>query len=345
MELSLLAERSAALLGMKRSSLALHPLKGGGNNRLYRVESSCGIYALKEYFNHSEDTRDRLGSEWKFLKYAWKAGIHNIPKPIAYSNDDHLGLYSFIDGYPMHAEEINRDHIKQAALFVKGLNSHSEKTDKKELPLASEACLSVREHFETIERRVRRLLSIPCLSAIDKDASVFIQKNMLPAWDQFRDSSFQLLKQRYHGDIDTVIHQSEQCVSPSDFGFHNALKNSEGILFFLDFEYAGIDDPAKLVCDYFNQVAVPVSLAFSDEFESGFKQAESCDGNINVRIKALLPLYCIKWCCIILNNFLPVDGERRHFAKSREDIQDQKRIQLVKAQNKLSTIRSMEWPT
>ncbi len=40
-------------------------------------------------------------------------------------------------------------------------------------------------------------------------------------------------------------------VSPSDFGFHNALLDDGGAISFLDFEYSGRDDPAKLDLRFF----------------------------------------------------------------------------------------------
>src|SRR6185503_11886129 len=46
-------------------------------------------------------------------------------------------------------------------------------------------------------------------------------------------------------------------LSPSDFGYHNAVLADDETVRFFDFEYAGWDDPAKLVCDFFNQVEVP----------------------------------------------------------------------------------------
>ena len=51
---------------------------------------------------------------------------------------------------------------------------------------------------------------------------------------------------------------ADRVLSPSDFGFHNALLDRQGNVRFFDFEYAGWDDPAKLVCDFFCQVEVPV---------------------------------------------------------------------------------------
>ena len=38
-------------------------------------------------------------------------------------------------------------------------------------------------------------------------------------------------------------------LSPSDFGFHNALLEADGRLTFVDFEYFGWDDPVKIVAD------------------------------------------------------------------------------------------------
>ena len=41
-----------------------------------------------------------------------------------------------------------------------------------------------------------------------------------------------------------------QVFSPSDFGFHNTILEDDGDLKFLDFEYFGRDDPAKLMADF-----------------------------------------------------------------------------------------------
>ena len=41
-------------------------------------------------------------------------------------------------------------------------------------------------------------------------------------------------------------------MSPSDFGFHNVIKKDD-FLYFIDFEYAGLDDPVKLICDFYCQ--------------------------------------------------------------------------------------------
>ena len=51
--------------------------------------------------------------------------------------------------------------------------------------------------------------------------------------------------------LDERIPGSDIRLSPSDFGFHNALEDKNGTLIFMDFEYAGPDHPGKIVCDLF----------------------------------------------------------------------------------------------
>ena len=48
--------------------------------------------------------------------------------------------------------------------------------------------------------------------------------------------------------LEEKLESHQKCISPSDIGFHNIL-NSKGRLIFIDFEYAGIDDPCKLIAD------------------------------------------------------------------------------------------------
>jgi hypothetical protein len=50
-------------------------------------------------------------------------------------------------------------------------------------------------------------------------------------------------------------------VSPSDFGFHNVII-SRRTNYFIDFEFSGWDDPAKLYCDFILQPKIPIPRCF-----------------------------------------------------------------------------------
>ena len=129
-----------------------------------------------------------------------------------------------------------------------------------------------------------------------------------------------------------AIAAHQRCVSPSDFGFHNAIRRPDGTFAFIDFEYAGWDDPAKTVCDVFLQPAIPVPR---DDFERFTLRALSWIANREAtiaRCRGMFPLFAIKWCCIILNPFVPEWIERSHVADRSEDLQTIREKRLERAE-------------
>jgi hypothetical protein len=104
-------------------------------------------------------------------------------------------------------------------------------------------------------------------------------------------------------------------LSPSDFGFHNALRMRRGGWCFLDFEYAGIDDPAKLLCD---AVARPGQTLPEDALKmlclyAGFS------AEVGSRALQFLNLHRLKWACILVWRLTPEGAERGDFAGCAED--------------------------
>ena len=53
------------------------------------------------------------------------------------------------------------------------------------------------------------------------------------------------------------------------------------------------------------------------------------------RFDLLLPVYEVKWVCILLNDFLPAGARRRRFARGREREEDRLERQLRKASRAL----------
>jgi hypothetical protein len=128
---------------------------------------------------------------------------------------------------------------------------------------------------------------------------------------------------------DRALGFAERCISPSDFGFHNALRRANGTLAFLDFEYAGWADPAKLVCDFLFQVAVPTPPRLHDVFmDQALRPFEDPDA-VRERVAVLTPVYRVKWTCILLNEFVRSGRKRREFARGAAT--DLRSVQLGKA--------------
>ncbi len=305
------------------------PLNGGKNNRVYRVGTSKGPVLLKSYFRHPDDPRDRLGTEFAFARFAWDHGVRCIPQPFACDPVAGLGLFEFVVGQPLEAGGVTADHVTQALEFFVRLN-HA-KSDAVALPNGSEACFSLEDHFGTIARRVERLRSIEPKTELDREAVEFVTREFFPvAALVFDTARRQAVEQGL--DIGTPLDAANRCLSPSDFGYHNALLTaSDGKLRFLDFEYAGWDDPSKLVGDFFCQPQAPAPVSEFERFVETVANAMPTPELHAARAKLLLPIYRVKWVCILLNDFLPVGGSRRAFAGPGAEQESRKAAQLAKA--------------
>jgi hypothetical protein len=308
-----LAKHLTELAG-KSHALALSRLDGGKNNQVYRVETANGEpLVLKHYFSDSDDYRDRLAAEWKFLEYARSRGVSAVPEPIVSDEPSRTGLYSFVRGRKLAAAEICMTHVEAAIDFILAINAPPRAPSV--LAPGSEACFSLANHLATVERRITRLSDLDPQAPHVSDARRFISDALYPAWKAVKSRVIDHARTAKLS-MDHTLTPKECCLSPSDFGFHNALVDERGSMTFLDFEYAGRDDPAKLICDFFCQPEIPVPLRYLRHFVDRLAKGLELDDFIRVRCDILLDVYRIKWSCITLNDFLPLGSARRAFKKS-----------------------------
>ena len=306
------------------SDCEIVPLAGGANNRVFQVRAGQRRWVLKQYFRRANDSRDRFAAEQDYYTSLWKAGVRGIPEPLAWNRDQDLGLFEFIEGRKLAIEEINRDRVMSACAFLVETN---QKAGAARLKPASEACFSLSEHYATVDRRIARLAAV-----MDPAARQFVVDQLEPRWGE-------VAARRGNANKEPVsLVEGQRCISPSDFGFHNALLQPDGRLKFFDFEYAGVDDPAKLVCDFFCQPRLPASQEFWEEFTESFAIGCGWDQDFLTRARQLLPVYQIKWCCIMLNEFLRSEAERREFAGGTEALAERQRAQLEQARSALARV-------
>jgi hypothetical protein len=309
---------------------SLSRLAGGKNNQVYRVDTDAAVpLILKRYFSDPRDGRDRLAAEWSFLERAWQDGIRSIPRPLAKDPSAQAALYVFVSGRSLTATDLEPAHIDAAADFIRAINARGHAG----FEAASDGCFSISDHLQLVERRLLRLSALDSQAPHAADAQRFVFLNLRPSWDAVRNRAVRealalgLNPQRELSD-------AECCLSPSDFGFHNALVADDGQLTFLDFEYAGRDDPAKLVTDFFCQPQVPVPQGYRERFLGRL----DLDAAARARCQILLDTCRVKWACTLLNEFLPIGAARRAFAETGErDVRCA--AQLEKAKAMLAEIR------
>ena len=304
----------------------VQPIPGGRNNKVYRVSTCAGHVLFKIYFHHPRDPRDRLAQEFAFLRHLESSRCRYAAKPLAALPSEHVGLMEFIEGNRPSLDEIDEGHINRAIEFFLEANRNADSTA---IGSASEACFSIDEHIDRTQVRVDRLEQIMVEDEIDKEAVDFVRSDLMPLWSSVRTllETKWPLKQRA-----TALSKGERVLSPSDFGFHNSLRDDCGRLRFVDFEYAGWDDPAKLIADFANQPDMLLDERLSRIFREALIASSSDPAALEHRVEALVPLYQIKWSCICLNDFLAF-GRTRHRFTEGETTQNRSRrlLQLERA--------------
>ena len=327
--------------------LSMHGLKGkpqfslihsGANNQVLSVDCDNGRWLLKRYFTAEHERRSRFYQEKTFYNYLQEVGLREtVPQALAWDEAQRMGLFQFIGGSSLTAEQIGEETIDEALSFFSAINRERHRPSALALANAAEACFSIHEHLHCTDRRLDRVQAIPGKSETDRRASAFVKKQLLPAW--------QSLRMRINGECNSLSIDTRQpiipenrCLSTSDFGFHNAIRLVDRRIAFFDFEYSGWDDPAKTICDFFCQPQVPVSLTYWSKFVGEVADILDRPFLLTERSRLLLPAYKIKWCCIILNEFLITGQNRRQFARGTSEISETKKgEQLEKAERALES--------
>ena len=321
--------------------LFIEPIAGGRNSQVYRlVVSDSRSYALKAYFRHTSDSRDRLETEFSGLGFLWESGVRKIPKPIASDREQGCAVYEYVDGQRLSHEDITELEIDAAVLFLTSLKELNLRARSRNLGEASEACFSGQAIIENLQWRLDRLLAQQENGSGDRALRAFLLDELVPVYGriiQWSRSFFGQSGMSFEQDLDFA----ERTLSPSDFGFHNAVRRRNGEIVFLDFEYFGWDDPAKMVADFLLHPAMELSEGLKREFTAGMLHQFTDYPRLDLRIQSVYPLFGLKWCFILLNEFFPDHFSRRQFAGMADcDRHNVQKEQLLKARRILRRINA-----
>ena len=305
-------------------------MQGGGNNRLYRITTSRAGYALKFYLRQAGDPRDRLGAEVTALTLL--NGV-DAPRLIAVDRKNCCTLQEWVSGVAVGP--VTRADMDAALALVGRLWQIRQEPAMPTCPPAADASLSGAALSGQVQARLLRLRAV---QGEYPDLGHFLGEELTPFWEKTV-VAIQIHYQQARVDFASELPAAHRLLSPSDFGFHNALRTANNRLVFLDYEYFGWDDPAKLAGDFFLHPGMQLSCAERIPFIQGLAQLIPNDTTFLWRIKTLLPLFGLCWCLIILNEFLPDGWQRRAFAARRENRDIALARQLQKAQQLLGALR------
>jgi hypothetical protein len=281
----------------KKTPSAVTPIPGGRNNTVWRVDSGSETFLLKRYFWSESDPRDRLGQEWTFLEFLHSIGSRQAPAPLARLPESRFALLEFIPGTP--PSDIAESDILAAADFLAEINSRRHQATH--IPPVSEAAFSIDQHLAVTAHRITSLTRIQPLTSDHTAAISFVESTLLPLWHSIHTR----IENIPATTRTSILPPTSRILSPSDFGFHNALRQPDRTLRYVDFEYAGWDDPAKTLIDFTNQPDRILPDHLATLFLENTIPHLPDPTPLRTRISILTPLYQLKWACICLNAFLP----------------------------------------
>src|SRR3989338_1999314 len=324
----------------KQGIVRAQKIGNGANRCVFRLEDeNARQYVAKFYFRHPTDPRDRLNVEYSSLSLLRAEGITNIPRPVVMDREKSCAIYEFIDGKSIRGEDATVADIDCAVEFLSKLKKLKESPKSRDIQLASEACLSPQAIVESILQRLNRLYKLQETGEEYAELRSFLMNAIKPFLNILREWSHRRGNQ-LHVPFDKDIPLEQRTLSPSDFGFHNDIREKSGRIVFLDLEYFGWDDPAKMISDFLLHPAmalpVPMKRAFFDKAIAAFAENEQ----LAKRMEVVYPLYGIKWCLIFLNEFIPDEFSRRIYANGDETNGTEiVKAQLLKARNLYRTIK------
>jgi hypothetical protein len=305
---------------LKCSSVA--QVEGRGNSKIFKLETSVGPLALKVYPDLHADTRPRRQTEWSALNFL-NANKLQVPAPVATDSELNWSLLEWVAG--VSGNQSGGSNIYIAAEFIRGLNETAKTMSRSSMfAEATESCLTP----EFVEQQISgRLMALKCVE--DKDLQDFLTNCLEPKFMEKAQRASELLKGAYS----TQIAAEFWTLSPSDFGLHNAMMTPQGDLVFFDFEYFGWDDPVKLTADFCHHPGMSISTNAQKIWIDQMNRIFGVDPSFMSRLRALYPLYAIRWSLIILNEFRSDKIKNRLHAQSRmqTDIKSTQTAQLEKA--------------
>jgi hypothetical protein len=281
------------------------------------------------------DPRDRLQVEYTSLRFLRNNGVKCVPHPIAVDPDHGCVIYDYVPGHEISEETITELHIDSATEFLFQLKKLRDAAGSELLSPASEACFSIKAIVENIKFRLAKLGSISKKGLEYQVLHPFLENELVPS---FRTIVQSCISRSEEARIPffTEISRQERTLSPSDFGFHNARRRPDGQIVFLDFEYFGWDDPAKTICDFLLHPAISLTDPHKRRFLKSMLQIFKDIWLLENRVEIVYTLFGLKWCTILLNEFVTDDLSRREFAGG--EMTDKRNLltsQLAKAREML----------
>lgn len=321
-----LAAHVAARMGSTLSGLGA--VRNGGNNAVLRVElAGLGPVCVKRYPPVEAGRTDRFRAEHDALTLIGGHPTHRdaVPGLLMADPDERWIATQWIEG--CHVAVPTEADVDQLLAFIAALAGLAKDERAQAIGPASAATFSLGQVLDQL--RQRRDLFAAQRALLAPEVVAFLEAELDPTIAGLV---------RAHGEPDEELPPARRCLSPSDFGFHNALRTGDGRLVFLDLEYFGWDDPVKMIVDLTYHPGHSLLPHQQRRIRATALDVFAGDPGFSARLERYEPLFRIIWCLIVLNPFLPAHWRKLVTAKGEEAAAEERGRRLGRARERLADL-------
>lgn len=310
---------------LNRKVKATEPLRGGMNNQIFRLrmEEDPDLLA-KVYY---QDDRNRLDREYSALDFFNRNGSTNTPVPY-FREGQEFAVYSFEESVKRDPESITKEEVDKMIDFVCDMHGFSPSNTPDTFDNAVMPVFSFEQFLGGAKFRINKFLEYMKQDNVHGDI-----RNFNDSYDieglvaHVEDRVKKMSGQDYNEPLDT----EKRRLSPADFGIHNMLFKPDGDICFIDFEYFGWDDPARLISSFYHHDANSrLGQDKREHFVEGYKANSPLPPDVLKRVDTAMLLSSAEWIGTMLWGITPEKIKSREFSDPQFNMQDYLNMQISK---------------
>lgn len=274
----------------------------GKNSQVFKLTLLSGDKnALKIYPVH-DIKRERLNREQKFLTFLKNINYSNCPKVIMGNYKLNFILISWIEGSKIKIP--SKNDLENIRKFYQIINQHKHNKNAANLPLASEAFFEI----DLLLNHVHNLIH-NYKNTFSKNSKYFsMELNLINNLKRDLKEISHIIKSDKNDKINFEINK---ILSQSDIGFHNIIKNRNGV-HFIDFEYSGWDNPMKLLSDWILQPSGFYTFKKPLKFFMNISKEIGINSKMKEKLYQYLLIYRLRWILIKMNSLKDIELDKKN---------------------------------
>lgn len=258
------------------------------NAKCLLADTNHGKFFVKKFLNNNNNLPNiRFIREVFFYLWIKNSNIRGFhtPKLITMDFRSNYIVLEYIPSIKADQAVITESIIKMFEYLI------NLRVSAQDYPvLASEASFYLMDHYNHLESRIERFSNSKSSKILGRKK----QEEIYKTWRKVK--KFFFLKKEYF-ECDLIA--GMRMLSLGDFGNHNTIK-AKTKLYFVDFEYAGLDGVIKAYLDFTTNPSNLINEISRKKLLMSMIKMYDCKKLVDI-LEFLTPLYKLKWGLISLN--------------------------------------------